>query len=206
MSCNAFNDGAVSYEKWFVENNLTYDTEVLAISSMIPKDKKGIEVGVGTGLFSSRLGIGIGVEPSENMAAIARQRGIDVISGYAENLPIDRDSFDYALMVTVDCFLDDLDKSYREIHRILKSEGQFILACIDKDTELGKVYQEHKEKDEFYKYANFHSADEICKIVCNAGFKLERKIQTVFDFENKKHDIIEGTGSGVFAVLKFTKI
>lgn len=54
----------------------------------LPENIKGIEVGLGTGKFAKVLGIKEGVEASNEMAAIALKRGIEVVTGRAENLPI----------------------------------------------------------------------------------------------------------------------
>jgi len=41
---------------------------------------------------------------------MARDRGIKVIHAVAERLPIKDSQFDFALMVTTICFLDDVDQ------------------------------------------------------------------------------------------------
>ena len=56
------------------------------------------------------------------MAELARQRGVEVIEGVAEALPFAEETFDFILMVTVDCFLDDVTQAFREANRVLKSE------------------------------------------------------------------------------------
>lgn len=89
----------------------------------VPKTGRGLEIGVGTGRFVQELGISAGVEPSPNMAAVAIKRGIKIISGYAENLPVDDASFDYTLMVTVDCFLQDVLKAFEEALRVTQPGG-----------------------------------------------------------------------------------
>ncbi len=102
-------------------------------------------MGLGTGRFSEPLGIKEGVEPSENMAAIARERGIEVTNGIAENLPIRDLYFDFVLFVTI-CHLDNLKLAFEHAHRILKSGGSIIIGFIDKNQEIAKSY-EKKEKE-----------------------------------------------------------
>jgi ubiquinone/menaquinone biosynthesis C-methylase UbiE len=68
-------------------------------------------------------------------------------------------------MVTVNCFLEDEAKAFKEIWRILAKDGFFIIAFIDKATSLGKMYEQHKHSDSFYKYANFHSSEEIITLL-----------------------------------------
>jgi len=53
------------YDNWFVRNKDIYHAEINAIKQVIPKNKKGVEIGIGTGRFALPLGIKIGVEPSK---------------------------------------------------------------------------------------------------------------------------------------------
>ncbi len=40
------------YEKWFEDNRFTYLSELKAVRHFIPTDKKGIEIGSGSGRFA----------------------------------------------------------------------------------------------------------------------------------------------------------
>lgn len=55
---------ADEYEAWFSENHHLFMSEVEAISRLLPEFRKGIEVGVGTGLFAQMLGIKEGSNPA----------------------------------------------------------------------------------------------------------------------------------------------
>ncbi|HBG41771.1 MAG TPA: SAM-dependent methyltransferase [Porphyromonadaceae bacterium] len=198
-------DKILRYEKWFIDNNYIFDSEVEVIRSLITPYRKGIEIGIGTGLFASRFGILNGIEPSNYMAKKAIERGINVINGYAENLPLTDNDFDFVLMVTVDCFLSDLQKVFLEINRIIKSEGFFIIAFLDKSTTLGKIYQERKASNEFYKKANFHSGTEIKNMLLKTGFNIVGMKQTVFNLLNEPQLIKNGIGEGLFAVIQVEK-
>jgi len=48
---------------------------------------KGLEVGVGTGRLASKLGVGVGLDPSRNMLELSRRRDIMAVQGVAEKLP-----------------------------------------------------------------------------------------------------------------------
>lgn len=95
------------YEDWFENNKYAYQSEINAMKLLMPDFKNGVEIGVGSGKFASPFGIKFGVEPSSKMADISRRRGIKVIEGVCENLPLKNESFDMVLMVTTLCFLDD---------------------------------------------------------------------------------------------------
>ena len=117
---NAFDQYTLEYDNWFEKHSNLYQAELLAIKQAVPKNKIGIEIGVGTGRFAEPLNIKCGVEPSEGMAQIAKQRGVKIINAVAENLPIENQSYDFATMVTTVCFLTDIPKAFAEVHRILK--------------------------------------------------------------------------------------
>lgn len=196
------------YEDWFVKNRFVYESELKAIREQLPKSEKGIEIGVGTGQFGAPLGIKIGIEPSCKMAKIARQRGIQVIEAIAENLPLKDSLFDFALMVTTICFLDDIEAAFKRIYRILKDKGGLIIGFVDRNSPLGKLYQERKAQSLFYRVATFYSLDEIIYYLRKAGFKEFNFSQTIFSniTEIKKiENIKEGYGEGSFVVIKAIK-
>lgn len=200
-----FDEHTDQYDEWFAENPYLFDAEAEAIRQLLPLSGEGIEIGAGTGLFAARLGISRGIEPSAKMAERARDRGIQIIEAFAEALPLPDRSCQFALMVTVDCFLADIAAAFREIHRILDREGCFIIALIDKATSLGAVYEEKKASSLFYRNAKFHSAAEIEDHLLRAGFEVEDRRQTVFTLKNQPQEIKKGTGEGVFAVIKARK-
>jgi ubiquinone/menaquinone biosynthesis C-methylase UbiE len=202
---NAFDNGAEQYEKWFVENNLLLDSEVKAVKQLLPDSGEGIEIGVGTGVFASRLGIKHGVEPSKKMGKKAIKKGIEVINSFAEKLPIADETYDFALMVTVDCFLEDVMKAFRETWRIICKGGYLIIAFLDRETPAGKIYERKKNLSRFYQNANFHSAEEIEKYLEMTGFTVQEKKQTIYTLDNIPQEIKDGVGEGVFAVIKAKK-
>ncbi|MHB1377027.1 MAG: hypothetical protein ACYCXB_06320 [Candidatus Humimicrobiaceae bacterium] len=59
-----FNNNVKQYEEWFKTNKSLLDTELKTIRQMLPISVEGIEIGVGTGIFASSLGVKHGVEPS----------------------------------------------------------------------------------------------------------------------------------------------
>ncbi len=202
---NPFDDGVEEYENWFKENDQLLSSELDAIRPFIPASGNGIEIGVGTGLFASNLGIGTGLEPSERMAAIAVSRGVNVIQGDAEKIPLPDSSYQFALMVTVDCFLNDVPKAFSEVRRILSKNGTVIIALLDLGTPLGNFYEMNKHKSKSYKNANFHTAEYISKLLEIKGFIVIGQKQTIFTLENKYQPPRDGVGEGLFAVIKAQK-
>src|SRR3989337_3951512 len=152
-----FDELAQEYDKWFDESRCAYESEVLALRKFIPKNGKGLEVGVGTGRFAIPLGVKIGVEPAKAMADIARKRGIIVVEAMAEDLPFDDASFDFVLMVTTICFLQNPIRGLEEAKRVLKPGGYMIIGMIDKESPLGRIYEAKKNNSKFYRHAHSYS-------------------------------------------------
>jgi SAM-dependent methyltransferase len=133
------------YDAWFDRNRFAYESELRAIRALVPASGEGIEIGAGSARFAAPLGIKVGLEPSGKLGALARARGVEVVKGIAEALPFAHASFDFAVMVTTICFLDNIKAAFREAARVLKPEGALVIGFIDKDSPIGKLYQQHKE-------------------------------------------------------------
>ena len=203
----AFDTQVGRYEGWFEKNNLAYESQVEAVRSVLPPGS-GIEVGVGTGRFAEPLGIKLGVDPSESMREVAREKGVDVVPGVAEDLPFPDKSLDFVLMVTVICFFDDVPEAFKEAHRVLKPDGSLIVAFIDRGTPTGKVYDLNKHDSAFYQEATFYSAAEVKAMLEGAGFASTKFVQTIFKDPREMTElepVKEGSGEGVFCVGKAVK-
>ena len=200
-----FDNHLKEYEEWFDGNRFVYLSELEAIKNVIPTTGRGIEVGIGSGLFAAPLGIKEGCDPSDEMRSKAEKRELKVTKCVAEDLPYGTASVDYVLMVTTICFVDDASKSFKEINRVLKPGGSVIVAFVDKDSPVGKVYLQNKEKSMFYKNATFFSTSEILELLQTAGFKTEETFQTVFGLMKEIKEIQqprEGHNEGSFVVVK----
>jgi SAM-dependent methyltransferase len=203
-----FDNNALEYDGWFERHKIEYEQELKAIREFLPKEGLGIEIGVGTGRFSQPLGISLGVEPSKAMRSIAISRGVNVIDGAAESLPIEDGLYDFALLVTADCFLDSPELAFREVYRILKADGFIIVGLIDKNSKLGKKYEEKKSESKFYKKAKFHSVVEIRKDLEKAGFNNFEYVQAILPGdidESLELEIKQSFGEGSFVVLRAQK-
>ncbi len=201
----SFDEQAIEYDAWFDKHRDLYLAELEAVRDGIPCSGSGVEIGVGTGRFTVPLGIPIGVEPSAQMAELARKRGIEVLEAVAEALPFADSSFDFAVMVTVVCFLDDLAQAFREACRILKPNGILVLGFIDRESNLGRHYSQRKEHSSFYHDATFYSVSELEALLTKAGFSDFTYRQTLFPGETTDLTVKEGYGSGGFVVIQAHK-
>ncbi len=204
-----FDEFPGEYENWFDEHRYVYLSELRAIKHFAPSGKRGVEIGIGTGRFAIPIGIKEGVEPSAKMREYATKKGLKVYDGDAENLPLKDGSYDFALMVTTVCFVDDVSLSFTEVNRILKSGGIFVVGLVDKNSPLGQTYQKIKAQNKFYRIASFFSTDEIMGFLKQCTFNNIEVIQTVFGTIETIDEIQphkNGYGEGGFVVIKSEKI
>ena len=205
---DAFENNVRRYEAWFEENPFAYVSELHAVQELLPLNANGIEIGIGTGRFAVPLGIVAGIDPSPAMAELARKKGVEVFLGVAENLPFQDATFDFALMVTTVCFLDDIDLAFQEIFRILKPGGSFVIGFVDKNSPIGKAYELRKQESLFYRDATFYSVDKLLFHLKSAGFTTFSFRQTLFNpIEDMKEPSLtkEGHGEGSFVVIRADK-
>lgn len=196
---SAFINNTDRYDDWFEKNHVAYLSELKAFEKL-GISGKSIEIGVGTGKFAKPLEIDIGIEPTSQM--YKRTEGIDIIEGVAENLPLLNESFDWVIMVTTICFVNDHKKAMSEMHRILKQGGKCAIGLVDKDTELGAVYLAKKDKSEFYKEATFFSSEDVIDCMTGAGFRNIGAYQTLTSMNiTAPEEPYEGYGKGGFAVI-----
>ncbi len=204
-----FDRYADEYDRWFDENKPLYQAEVNALRRLIPETGFGVEIGIGTGRFAAPFGIRIGVEPSINMAHITARRNIAVCLGVGERLPFRNGQFDFALLVTVICFVKDAAQFLREVGRIVKVGGNAILGFMDKESPLGRLYESRKATDKFYKEAHFFSPPEIASLLHQAGFGNLTFYQTILGLSGRGTAtcrVRTGYGEGAFVAVGARKL
>lgn len=175
---NYFDINYEEYDAWYEEHPEEYEEQIKFISNLLPKGR-GIEIGVGTGRFASRLGIETGVDLSEKMVSLAHKRGIDAYIADASHLPFGDKEFDFSLNMVTICFLGDPLSAIREAGRISR---ETITVILDRDCEY--VQEISQKREGFYKYAKFYTAGELVDIYIKAGF---REV-TVIDEDLKTSD------------------
>jgi len=202
---DVFDQFSDAYDEWFDGHADFYKAELETVRMLMPSaETRGIEVGVGSGKFAAPLGIREGVEPSVKMAEKAERLGIHVHSGIAENLPLSNEGFGFVLMVTTICFVDDILLSFKEAFRVLKPGGCIIVGFVDKESSLGRHYEEKRNQSKFYKDASFFSTREVLTYLSKAGFVQPEIKQTLIPGD-RKMTVLDGYGKGAFIAVKASK-
>jgi SAM-dependent methyltransferase len=205
-----FEEHIAEYEAWFETNRYAYLSEIAAIRAQLPADnhRSGFEIGVGSGRFAHPLGVRLGIEPSGQMRRAARERGITAVAGVAEAIPFAAQRFGFALMVTTICFLDDIAAAFAEAYRVLLPGGAFCIGFVVADSPIGRVYEQHRHQNVFYRLATFYTVEQVTEHLERAGFQQLGFTQTLFRFPDEMgrvDPVREGYGTGSFVVVRGLK-
>ncbi len=207
MSVFDYNENVARYESWFEKHPAVFRSEVETLRSLLPGGI-GFEIGIGTGLFAKELGIRMGNDPSEAMLRIAKKRNLITYNCRGENLPFHDCYFDFVLIVTTICFLDNVAGTLNECFRVIRQGGYIIIGFIDKESELGKSYMSHRSESLFYREAKFYSFADVEQFLEKAGFTLDKVKQTLFgklEEITKEQIPQEGAGEGGFVTIQAVK-
>lgn len=142
---NPFEDEVVSQE-WIssVENekDMARDREIYPRLSGWVKDVNPevvVEIGAGQGICSDKLsdynGKYIGIEPSKVLIGRAEElyknENRKFVVGNAYKLPLTNECCDASFAVNVWFHLEDLNQATKELARILKSQGKFMIITVN---------------------------------------------------------------------------
>jgi SAM-dependent methyltransferase len=200
-----FEEHAGRYETWFERHSEVFLSEVAALRAVQPGPPRlGVEVGVGSARFALPLGFRVGVEPARAMAGISAGKGIATVRGVAEQLPLKAERFDQALMVTTICFVDDLRQSFLEVRRVLTPGASILIGLIDRESPIGRIYEEKRSENVFYRDAVFYSTGEVLVLLSEAGFSDPVTAQTLFSLPGEVigiEPVRAGHGEGSFVAI-----
>jgi SAM-dependent methyltransferase len=205
---NPFEEYPDRFDDWFEKNRAVYESELLAVRTASPEVGLGLEIGVGTGRFAEPLGVKIGIDPALNALKMAQSRGIVVVRAVGEQIPFKAETFDWVLLVTTICSLDDPEKALKECHRVLRKNGVLVIAMIDRESELGRQYEKRKQASTFYRFARFRSTKEVEKILEYSNFEIEKYYQTLTSANSPGKRVEmpkQGFGQGSFVVVRARK-
>jgi ubiquinone/menaquinone biosynthesis C-methylase UbiE len=197
-----FNRIAETYDQWYdrPKGRAIFNAELRCIQSLYKRlSGQWLEVGIGTGRFASKLQIEKGIDPSVRMLGIAKERGISVCAGQAENLPFPDNSFDGVLLALALCFIATPYKAIEECRRILRSQGNLLAGVIPSDSPWGDTYSKKKAAGHSaYASANFLKTQEILSLMEKAGFTFRAAASTLFWSPGKPPEVVPRIENGIF--------
>ena len=138
----------------------------------------------------------------------AKNRNINVVQGFGENLPYKNESFHFVLIVFTIELVDDPPRFLKEAVRTLKKDGTLILGIADRNSLWGEFYEKKAAKGESYAGFRFLTPEEILEIFKNIDVEFEEAWQTLFQPPPDIKDIEQpkrGFGRGGFVVLTAAK-
>lgn len=142
----SFDKHADKYDAWFMENKNLFSSEAAVVAWFLKSSEKILSVGCGSGIFEQALsveyGIDIkeGVEPSEAMADIARQRGMNVEIGNAEDTNFGKEMYDTVLFNGTPGYIDDLEAAFQNARIALKPGGKLVVIDVPKESSFAILY------------------------------------------------------------------
>jgi SAM-dependent methyltransferase len=169
-----FND-ALNYDHWFdkPQNKFTAGLEFQLMLDMLkPMNGNSIlDIGCGTGASLSPFldrGLQItGIDPSPYMLDIAAKKlghRVDLHRGFAEDLPFDDNSFNYACLISTLEFVEDPRKAIEEACRVTKD--RIFIGVLNRHALKGiQLRLKGIFTKSIYNHAQFFSIWELKKII-----------------------------------------
>lgn len=121
-----------------------------------PSNFHGLDIGCGLGgttiYLNQKYGFkmeGINITPEQVKLANERinshqlSKDIHIVQGDAQELPYENESFNFVIMIEVAFHIKDKDKVMKEIYRVLKPDGYFLLIdqeCINEDNSVMDMF------------------------------------------------------------------
>lgn len=156
MNTQKFDGYADQYDSWFVANEPVFLSELKLVKESIEsvKHDNTLSVGCGSGLFESTLkndGIEVQdcIEPSADMAKIAKNRGLHVKVTTVENADLKENFYDLIYFNGSSSYIVDLEEPYKKCYNALKENGHLIIIDVPKESAYGLMYLLAKNVGEY---------------------------------------------------------
>ena len=173
MTEGVFDQNAASYDAWYdtPKGAAIFAEEVATLRPLLyGLPRPWLEVGVGSGRFAEALGIEFGIDPARQPLLLARDRGIAVVRGVGERLPIRDGSIGAVLLVVALCFVRDPAAVLREARRVLRADGGVVLGMVFAESPWGQHYRQLAAAGHpYYRQAHFFSRAELAALLAEAG-------------------------------------
>jgi len=163
--------------------------EALRTAAAVGRETRVVEVGCGTGDYIAALHAatgceGCGVDPSQGMLAIARERyrGIVFAPGRAERLPLPDAAADLVFSVDVVHHLADVHAACAEAFRVLEPGGLACTVTEDEAAIRGRVHSRYFPETVAVDLRRYPRIADIRAALAAAGFAEVREQRTESPF------------------------
>ena len=125
-----FDQIAPNRDKWKKKSRYYYSHLESFVSFLVPENKRVLEIGCGTGdlLFKLKPSYGLGVDISEKMIELARQKNSNSRIEFKVGSVDDIDGlFDYIVLSDLVGYLPDIEEFFRKLSRIMHPQSKLII-------------------------------------------------------------------------------
>lgn len=125
-----FDQMAPNRDKWKKKSRYYYSHLENFISFLVPENKRVIEIGCGTGdlLFKLKPSYGLGIDISDNMIELARQKNsnpkIEFKVGAIDDI---EGLFDYIILSDLIGYLPDIEEFFRKFSQIMHPQSKVVI-------------------------------------------------------------------------------
>ena len=127
-----FFDGYASVVEHWQEKNRGYHDAIETLTAFcVPPGKRVLEIGCGPGdlLAATRPSLGVGIDASPQMVALARRRhaSLRFHEMSAESLDLEGREFDYIILSDLVGFLYDIALVFERLHRVCTRHTRIVI-------------------------------------------------------------------------------
>lgn len=182
ISSEYFSNLNIGYDEWFKKpfSNYVRSRQFINFHEFIQGGKSFLEVGCGTGKFISQVDskVKIGIDSSKEMLTICKQKYPETvfILASSNNLPFADSSFDSIVMLNVFQYLEQPEKTLRELYRIAKPGGKILFSVFTKHSislNPFRFFVRRKLFGENLPIVTFYNLNEISKMLDGKNFNVK---------------------------------
>ncbi|CAG0933524.1 putative S-adenosylmethionine-dependent methyltransferase/MSMEI_2290 [Planctomycetaceae bacterium] len=176
-------DAIMNRSKWRLEKEALqvrdYESTRRYLAELFPQRGRLVEIGSGLGylldFFRKDGWTALGVEPNEGLCRYARQiLGVDARGGTIEQARLDADFADVVTMIHVIEHVPDPAAVFREVFRVLRPGGCFVVETPRYDTLMLKLLGKRERSLSCNGHIYFFTSETLKQMAAAAGFKLLR--------------------------------
>ena len=168
-----------------------------------------LDLGTGSGRFGGGLRADLGLDPALDLLKIASKRMPRVVCGVAEMLPVRSASIGTVLAVAVFEFLAGPAEATREVARVLRPGGDFVLGFFPRGGPWAAAYEKRaRDPQSVFHNARFLSITDVQTLAAESGLRPTGARSALFeDPDGSQGDrvAIGADAMAGFVAIKLTK-